>query len=63
MLKDVITSTYMQNRILDEFYRASSAEITIDGIRLYYISIYEKVRYLMNKSDILKEIMSEKERK
>lgn len=62
-LRRVCASTYRQNKILDGFSRLSGREETVDNVTLHYVSIYETVKSLCQKENILKELIIERARK
>ena len=62
-LKRVCGSTYMQNKVLDEFCRTVGHEITVDSEKFYYVSIYDKIRSLLKQKYFIEEVLKDKRRK
>ena len=53
----------MQNKILDTFCPRTGRDIVVDDVKLYYLSIYDKIKHMMQNSKIYDVILREKSRK
>ena len=62
-LKTIVKSNYRQNKISHSFCSLSGNVITVDVVKLYYLSIYKRIHSLMQKTAILREVAKERARK